>query len=153
MSGMEKFLNVLGFQVEYDEDDPETTEQVVPVEEKRSRIPKKAEPSIMEAPKLGSPSTAQVVLLEPEKINDAQKICNELKSGKTVVINTERLSKEDMTRVLDFASGATYALDGSMREISDRVHVLAPYNVDIQTEELQTSYMDDDYEEEDEFDF
>jgi FtsZ-interacting cell division protein YlmF len=58
-----------------------------------------------------------------------------------------------MTRVLDFASGATYALDGSMREISDRVHVLAPYNVDIQTEELQTSYMDDDYEEEDEFDF
>ena len=99
--------------------------------------------------KLSLPSgTAQVILLEPEKITDAQKICNELKNGKTVVVNVEKLNQADIIRLYDFASGATYALGGKMREISENVLVIAPINVDIQTSEVaklsSVDDMDDD---------
>jgi cell division inhibitor SepF len=64
------------------------------------------------------------------------------------VINVERLNKTDVIRVCDFISGATYALAGKMKEISENVLVIAPSNVDIQTSEIdsKTSYEDEDDE-------
>lgn len=146
MSGIEKFLNVLGFQVEWDEADQKDS-QATGDEKISQKQPKRAElKSQNESAKVLG--TAQVVLIEPEKISDAKEICNELRNGKTVVINVERLDKTDVIRVCDFISGATYALSGKMKEISENVLVIAPSNVDIQTSETDSkpSYEDDEYE-------
>ena len=158
MSGIEKFLNVLGFQVEWDDADQNESVQTVPkAEEKHTRQNKKAEGKDHTEPvRTALPSgTAQVVLIEPEKITDAQKICNELKSGKTVVVNVEKLNQADIIRLYDFASGATYALGGKMREISENVLVIAPINVDIQTSEVVKAVSADDMEDDmlDDFEF
>ena len=151
MSGIEKFLNVLGFQVEWDDaDQNESVQSAVKSEDRHSKQNRKAEVKDHSEPiKAALPSgTAQVILLEPEKITDAQKICNELKNGKTVVVNVEKLNQSDIIRLYDFASGATYALGGKMREISENVLVIAPINVDIQTSEVaklsSVDDMDDD---------
>lgn len=151
MSGIEKFLNVLGFQFEWeDADQNETVQSAAKAEDRHSRQNRKTEVKDHSEPvKLSLPSgTAQVILLEPEKITDAQKICNELKNGKTVVVNVEKLNQADIIRLYDFASGATYALGGKMREISENVLVIAPINVDIQTSEVaklsSVDDMDDD---------
>lgn len=74
---------------------------------------------------------AQVILIETEKIKDVMMISDELKSGKTVVINVEKLEKLDVIRLYDFLSGVTYVLGGKMKEISDNVIVVAPKNVEI----------------------
>ena len=156
MSGLDKVLNVFGLQVEYEDDEQVGTETVSVKEEKQTRTARKHESKNANQPdvKIGT-SAAQVILLEPDKINDAEKICNELKNGKTIVINVEKLRKEDIVRLYDFVSGATYALEGKMKEISDNVLVIAPSNVDIQTSEVvSTSAYDYQYDDEDdEFEF
>ncbi len=156
MSGLDKVLNVFGLQVEYEDDEQVGTETASAKEEKQTRTSRKHESRNMNQPdvKIGT-TAAQVILLEPDKINDAEKICNELKNGKTIVINVEKLRKEDIVRLYDFVSGATYALEGKMKEISDNVLVIAPSNVDIQTSEVvSTSAYDYEYDDEDdEFEF
>ena len=156
MSGLDKVLNVFGLQVEYEDDEQVGTETSSAKEEKQTRASRKHESRNVNQPDLKIGTTAaQVILLEPDKINDAEKICNELKDGKTIVINVEKLRKEDIVRLYDFVSGATYALEGKMKEISDNVLVIAPSNVDIQTSEVvSTSTYDYDYDDEDdEFEF
>lgn len=156
MSGLDKVLNVFGLQVEYEDDEQVGTETSSAKEERQTRSSRKYESRNANQPdvKIGT-TAAQVILLEPDKINDAEKICNELKSGKTIVINVEKLRKEDIVRLYDFVSGATYALEGKMKEISDNVLVIAPSNVDIQTSEVvSTSAYDYEYDDEDdEFEF
>ena len=156
MSGLDKVLNVFGLQVEYEDDEQVGAEVSSAKEEKQTRVARKHETRNVDQPavKIGT-TAAQVILLEPDKINDAEKICNELKNGKTIVINVEKLRKEDIVRLYDFVSGATYALEGKMKEISDNVLVIAPSNVDIQTSEVvSTSTNDYEYDDEDdEFEF
>lgn len=149
MSGIEKFLNVLGFQIEWDESNNQT-DSGQPSDEKAnsSKQSRRSEAKISTDQPAKISGSAQVVLLEPDKISDAKEICTELKNGKTVVINVERLNKTDVMRVCDFVSGATYALGGKMKEISENVLVIAPSNVDIKTTEIEStpSYLDDDDE-------
>ena len=105
MSGLDKVLNVFGLQVEYEDDEQVGTETSSAKEEKQTRASRKHESRNVNQPDLKIGTTAaQVILLEPDKINDAEKICNELKDGKTIVINVEKLRKEDIVRLYDFVS-------------------------------------------------
>ena len=158
MSGFEKLLNVFGLQVEW-EDEPDATAEEArfvpeekgeePARPKRGTVTPRAE---IPAPQGG----AQVLLIEPERISDAKEICNELKAYKTVVINVEKLEKSDIIRLCDFVSGATYALGGKMKEISENVLVVAPCNVDIKTSAAEVKQEEDIYsnlEEDEEYDY
>ena len=73
----------------------------------------------------------KVVVLQPTSYNDSQDIADHLKSKKPVVVNLERLEKEDARKMVDFLSGAVYALDGSMQKVANGILLLAPYNVGI----------------------
>ena len=89
--------------------------------------------------------SARMKLVEPTKISECVQVCDELKNGRIVVMNLEKLDQADKLRLCDFISGATYVLCGKIKEISDNVFVVAPQNVDVQASvyEEATSSMDD----------
>ena len=73
----------------------------------------------------------KVVLVEPNAYEDVQKICDDLKSKKPIVINFEGMDKDVARRMVDFISGAVYALDGDIQKVSNGIVIAAPSNVDL----------------------
>ena len=82
-----------------------------------------------------SPATAQVHLVLPRSFNDAQQIADKFKQGVPVIVNLQNADQELSKRLVDFASGLTYALNGSMQRVADRVFMLTPHNVQVSAEE------------------
>jgi cell division inhibitor SepF len=82
-----------------------------------------------------SPATAQVHLVLPRSFNDAQQIADRFKLGVPVIVNLQNADQELSKRLVDFASGLTYALNGSMQRVADRVFLLTPHNVLVSAEE------------------
>ena len=80
-------------------------------------------------------SNVQVHLVIPKSFNDAQQIADKFKDGVPVVLNLQSSETELSKRLIDFASGLTYALDGGMQRVADKVFMLTPRNVDLSAEE------------------
>ncbi len=78
-----------------------------------------------------SSAKQQVVLTRPESFNDAPTIANNLRSKKAVVLNLENVDKALARRVVDFLSGCTYALDGSVKKISQATYLFCPHNMEV----------------------
>ncbi|MHB0977152.1 MAG: cell division protein SepF [Candidatus Aquicultorales bacterium] len=82
-----------------------------------------------------APPQAKVHIVEPASFNDCQEIGDKFKANIPVIINLQ-LSDGDLSkRLIDFASGLTYALDGGIEKIADKVFLLTPSNVDVSAEE------------------
>lgn len=73
----------------------------------------------------------KVVVVEPTSYDEVQDICNNLKSKKPIIINFENIDKDVARRMVDFISGAVFALDGTIQKVSNGIVVVAPSNVDI----------------------
>jgi len=86
------------------------------------------------APAAASPSV-QVHLVIPRSFNDAQQIADRFKDGVPVILNLQGIDTELSKRLIDFASGLTYALDGGMQRVADKVFLLTPRNVSVSAEE------------------
>ncbi|MGN0620928.1 MAG: cell division protein SepF [Porcipelethomonas sp.] len=78
----------------------------------------------------------QVVLVKPEKYEDAKEIANHLISKKTVVLNLEAASAEHKRRIIDFLVGVAYAQGGSLKRVANLTYVITPYNVDFIGDDL-----------------
>lgn len=76
-----------------------------------------------------------VHLVIPKSFNDAQQIADQFKDQVPVIINLQGTDTELSKRLIDFASGLTYALEGGMQRIADKVFLLTPRNVDVSAEE------------------
>ena len=76
-------------------------------------------------------SQLQVVLVKPEKFDDASGIADSLNAKKTVVLNLEATSKEVSRRLVDFLSGVAYANNGQIKKIANSTFIITPYNVDV----------------------
>ena len=72
-----------------------------------------------------------VVLVKPEKFEDAAEIADHLREKRTVVLNLESVNKELARRLVDFLSGVTYAQDGKIKKVANSTFIITPYNVDI----------------------
>ncbi|MBM6919057.1 cell division protein SepF [Intestinimonas butyriciproducens] len=72
-----------------------------------------------------------VVLVKPEKFENAAEIADNLRQRRTVVLNLEDTAKEPARRLVDFLSGVTYALDGKIKKVAASTYIITPYNVDI----------------------
>lgn len=86
------------------------------------------------SPISSSPSANQgvkMVVFQPQTYEDTQTIIDNLKAKKPIIVNLENLNIDVAQRVLDFISGAIYALDGSVRKVSKGIFLLAPRGVDI----------------------
>ncbi len=77
----------------------------------------------------------QVHLVIPKSFNDAQQIADQYKDGVPVILNLQGTDTDLSKRLIDFASGLTYALDGGMQRIADKVFLLTPRNVEVSAEE------------------
>jgi cell division inhibitor SepF len=77
----------------------------------------------------------RVHLVIPKSFNDAQQIADKFKDGIPVILNLQSSDMDLSKRLIDFASGLTYALDGGMQRIADKVFMLTPRNVEISAEE------------------
>jgi cell division inhibitor SepF len=80
-------------------------------------------------------SQVRVHLVLPRSFNDAQQIADRFKDSVPVILNLQSADTELSKRLIDFASGLTYALDGSMQRVADRVFLLTPRNVEVSAEE------------------
>jgi cell division inhibitor SepF len=77
----------------------------------------------------------KVHLVLPRSFNDAQQIADRFKEGVPVILNLQATDQELSKRLIDFASGLTYALNGGMQRVADKVFLLTPRNVEVSAEE------------------
>ncbi len=73
----------------------------------------------------------QVVLVKPERFDDASTIADHLNAKRTVVLNLESSNKDVARRILDFLSGVAYANDGQIKKVANCTYIITPYNVGI----------------------
>jgi cell division inhibitor SepF len=81
------------------------------------------------------PATSRVHLILPRSFNDAQQLADRFKDGVPVILNLQSADSELSKRLIDFASGLTYALDGGMQRIADKVFLLTPPDVELSAED------------------
>lgn len=134
MSVLEKFKEMLGFPQDEDYDEEEDVDILA---EKKDTAP--SEPSV--SPSSGSKQNKvvnihtttqlQVVLVKPERFEEARPIADHLNSKHTVVINLESTNKELSRRLVDFLSGVAYANNGQIKKVANNTYIITPYNVNI----------------------
>ena len=74
----------------------------------------------------------RVVLVKPERFENASEIADHLKDKRTVVINLESTNKEVARRLVDFLSGVAYAGEGKIKKVAANTYIITPYHVDIE---------------------
>ncbi|MFQ8569851.1 MAG: cell division protein SepF [Coprococcus phoceensis] len=73
----------------------------------------------------------EVCVIKPTNVDDSREVTETLLSGRTVILNLEGLDLEVAQRLIDFTSGATFAIDGNLQKISNYIFLITPANVDI----------------------
>jgi cell division inhibitor SepF len=86
-------------------------------------------------PANGRRESSRVHLVIPKSFNDAQDVADKFKDSIPVIVNLQGIDRDLSKRLVDFASGLTYALDGGMQQIADKVFLLTPRNVEVSAEE------------------
>jgi cell division inhibitor SepF len=84
---------------------------------------------------LPNASAVRVHLVLPRSFNDAQQIADKFKQSIPVILNLQSADAELSKRLIDFASGLTYALNGGMQRVADKVFLLTPRNVEVSAEQ------------------
>ena len=74
----------------------------------------------------------KVVLVKPERFENASEIADHLKDKRTVVINLESTNKDVARRLVDFLSGVAYAGEGKIKKVAANTYLITPYSVDIE---------------------
>jgi cell division inhibitor SepF len=80
-------------------------------------------------------ASVRVHLVVPRSFNDAQQVADKFKEGIPVILNLQGSDAELSKRLIDFSSGLTYALNGGMQRVADKVFLLTPRNVEVSAEE------------------
>ncbi len=115
---------------------PSTSDDVDewPSEESAASAPSRRERS-SRLRSVTAPAPAKVHLVAPRAFNDAKQIADRFKAQIPVILNLQSADTELSKRLIDFASGLTYALDGSMQRVADKVFLLTPRDVELSAEE------------------
>jgi cell division inhibitor SepF len=105
------------------EESPPSTQQVTP------------RPAVVRP--IAPERSARVHVVAPLRFGDAQEIGDRLKANQPVIVNLQSAERELSRRMIDFCSGVTYALGGSMEKAAEQVFLLTPSNVEVSDEERQ----------------
>ena len=130
-----KLLNMVGLEdVEQEQEEITEEENFYEPEEEEftedSRFSKRRGGKVVGLP---SAVKMRMIVYQPKSNEDTQDIIDNLKARKPVVINLDEMDNDIAQRVLDFVSGAVYALNGNIKKVSRGIFVIAPSNVDIST--------------------
>ena len=91
---------------------------------------------------INATTSLQVVLVKPERFENASEIADHLREKRTVVLNLESTNKDIARRLIDFLSGVAYAGDGKIKKVSANTYIITPYSVDLMgdlIDELESS--------------
>ena len=119
-----------------DEDEPEERNRTPPPREREE--PRRRE--YQEPPRrnnggkvvnIHATTQLQVVLVKPDRYENASEIADHLRDKRTVVLNLEKTQKDVSRRLLDFLSGVAYAQEGKIKKVALQTYIVTPYNVDI----------------------
>ncbi|MDX6480487.1 MAG: cell division inhibitor SepF [Gaiellaceae bacterium] len=122
---------------DYDDDwtDPEPSPDLQRTSVLRPRLSEQRRPGRTNLEAVRGTGTSQVHLVLPRSFNDAQQVADRYKNGVPVILNLQSADAELSKRLIDFASGLTYALDGGMQRIADKVFLLTPRDVELSAED------------------
>lgn len=128
MSIVDKFKNFVGIpEDDYYED--EEMDFVTPTKTPEYTAP--AEPAKRnKVVNIAATTQLSVVLVKPERFEDASGIADHLNAKRTVVLNLESTNKEVSRRLIDFLSGVAYANEGQIKRVANSTYIITPYNVD-----------------------
>lgn len=130
MSLFEKIGKIMGNpddKLDYDVDVEETEEVPFVSKQPESRSDSKSNKVV----NIHATAQLQVVLVKPERFEDASTIADHLNAKRTVVLNLESANKDVSRRILDFLSGVAYANDGQIKKAATSTFIITPYNVGI----------------------
>jgi len=135
----DKVIGIMGFADDEYEDDffEEVEEQEEAKEESKTLNNRKGAQVVS----IHTQKQVKVVVMEPTVFEDAQNIAEQLKNRRPVIVNLENAERNLAKRIVDFVSGATYALGGNMQKVGNGIFLFVPSNVEISGE------MKDDYKE------
>jgi cell division inhibitor SepF len=109
-------------------------EPAVPARAARAAV-REARPRPRSIEAVPNPASVRVHLVIPRSFNDAQQIADKFKQSIPVILNLQNADTELSKRLIDFTSGLTYALNGGMQRVADKVFLLTPRNVEVSAEE------------------
>lgn len=140
MGLMDKFKDFMGFpeeEYDYEEDEYEvgpnneayqTSPQSSSESSYATDVPKRSSNKVVN---IHATTQLQVVLVKPERFEDASSVADHLNEKRTVVLNLESTNKEVSRRLIDFLSGVAYANNGQIKRVANSTYIITPYNVDI----------------------
>jgi len=153
MGAINKFMNMLNIgsngeeNIEDYEDDQEAQETTATYKARRnfSEIEQESPYSARNIqskviPMNTAVSSSKMVITQPNCYEDVQEIGDYLKNKKSVIVNLESVSKEDARRILDFMSGATFVVEGTIQKVSNLIYLITPRNVEIQNDVERSQY-------------
>lgn len=130
MSIMEKFKGIFG--VPDDEYEYENHDEEMDVLSRERQDNDSADPAHKnKVVNIHTTTQLQVVLVKPERFDDASSIADHLNAKRTVVLNLESTNKEISRRLIDFLSGVAYANNGQIKRVANSTFIITPFNVDI----------------------
>ena len=92
----------------------------VPAEERRNKVVN-----------IHATTQLKVVLVKPERFENASEIADHLREKRTVVLYLESTNKDVARRLVDSLSGVAYANEGKIKKVALSTYIITPYNVDI----------------------
>ena len=127
MGIVDKFKNFIGYP---DDDyyDDEGYGDIHPIDEE---IEIRDERRSNKVVNIAATTQLQVVLVKPERFEDASSIADHLNAKRTIVLNLESANKEVTRRLIDFLSGVAYANNGQIKRVANSTYIITPYNVGI----------------------
>lgn len=140
MSIKSKFKTFFYLDDEYDDNDQEfirEEEEIEPIKAVKQASTKQNIVSLQSLQK-----SSKMVLFEPRAYEDAQDITDHLKNRRSVVVNLQRIEREEGKQIVDFLSGAVYALGGHIQKIGVKIFLCTPDNVEVSGNitEVMTNY-------------
>ncbi|MBI3647850.1 MAG: cell division protein SepF [Actinobacteria bacterium] len=145
MAGVwKKTLNYLGL-VEDDEEFVEDMPEVEPATVRRMRpqavreVPSGTEGVVrtISTVRPAVATTSAIHKSEPKRFNEAREVADRFKAGTAVIMNLQSTDDTIARRLVDFASGLVYGLDGKIEMVANRVYLLTPANVEVSAEERE----------------
>ena len=115
----------------YDDEDEEYEDFEEPRERSFDDRRNKAEDRRNKVVNIHATTQLKVVLVKPDRFENASEIADHLREKRTVVLNLESTNKDIARRLVDFLSGVAYANNGQIKRVANSTFIITPYNVDI----------------------
>lgn len=136
LTGLSKFFNMneeryddYDYDDEYDYDDDYRQEHAEKAAPTTSEF--RANKVGGQSPMTQRPTAMKVVVIEPKVFEDSEAITNQLRDMRPVLINFENTDPHEAARIVDFVSGATFALDGKLEKVGKDIFMCVPVNISI----------------------